>query len=87
VPEDAPFTRHDITRFLESRKVETRVLFAGNILNQPGFRNINCRVVGDLPNTNRVMRGAFFVGVYPGLGQAQLDYMLDQFHQFFRRFL
>jgi len=87
VPDDAPFTRHDITRFLESRKVQTRVLFAGNILRQPGFRNINCRVVGDLPNTNRVMRGTFFVGVYPGLGQAQLAYMLDQFHSFFRRFL
>jgi len=87
VPENAPFGRQEIIRFLESNQVETRVLFAGNILHQPGYKEITCRVVGDLPNTNRVMKGTFFVGVYPGLDQARLDYMLEQFHTFLHPFL
>jgi CDP-6-deoxy-D-xylo-4-hexulose-3-dehydrase len=79
---EAPFTREEVTRFLESRQVETRVLFAGNILKQPGYRNIEHRVVGELPVTELVMRNTFFVGVYPGLDQARLDYLLEQFQAF-----
>jgi CDP-6-deoxy-D-xylo-4-hexulose-3-dehydrase len=79
---EAPFTREDLTGFLESHLVETRVLFAGNILKQPGYRDIECRVVGDLPNTELVMRNTFFVGVYPGLDDARLAYILDQFKAF-----
>ena len=81
----APFTREELTGFLESRRVETRVLFAGNILKQPGYRHIECRVVGDLPNTELVMRNTFFIGVYPGLDRVRLDYMLDQFDAFLGR--
>ena len=81
---DAPFTRDEIQRYLESRNIETRLLFAGNILKQPGYRGIPHRVVGDLPVANQVMQGAFFVGVYPGLGQAQLEYMLEAFHSFIK---
>ena len=87
VPEGAPFSRQDLTRFLEDRLIETRVLFAGNILHQPAYRDIRCRVVGDLPVTNQVMRGTFFVGVYPGLDSQRLAYMLDQFHQFLQPYL
>lgn len=87
VPDSAPFTRHDLTRFLESRQIETRVLFAGNILQQPGYREIAHRVAGDLPNTNQVMRGTLFVGVYPGMDQPRLSYLLEQFDTFFRPFL
>jgi CDP-6-deoxy-D-xylo-4-hexulose-3-dehydrase len=79
---EAPFAREELTRFLEARQVETRVLFAGNILKQPGYRDIECRVVGDLPNTELVMRNTFFVGVYPGLDRVRLDYILDQFDAF-----
>jgi CDP-4-dehydro-6-deoxyglucose reductase, E1 len=86
VPDDAPFSREDLTRYLEAQKIETRVLFAGNLLHQPGYRDIDCRVIGDLQNTNQVMRGAFFVGVYPGLDQARLDYMLEQLGAFFGRY-
>ncbi|HHH41704.1 MAG TPA: lipopolysaccharide biosynthesis protein RfbH [Chloroflexi bacterium] len=86
VREGAPFRREDLTRFLESRNIETRLLFAGNILKQPAYRHIRHRIVGDLPNTDRVMRNAFFVGVYPGLDEARLDYMLATFADFFRRF-
>ena len=83
---EAPFMRHEITRFLEAHRVETRLLFAGNILKQPGYRNIQCRVVGDLPVADEIMRGVFFVGVYPGLDEQRLAYMLDIFAKFMSRF-
>ena len=60
-------------------------LFAGNITRQPGYRHIKHRTVGDLPNSDLVMRSAFFVGVYPGLDNARLDYMLEAFGDFFRQ--
>lgn len=79
VRKDAPFSREDCQRFLEARNIETRLLFAGNILKQPAYQNIECRVVGDLPVADRVLRRAFFVGVYPGLDDVRVDYMLDSF--------
>jgi CDP-6-deoxy-D-xylo-4-hexulose-3-dehydrase len=83
VRDEAPFLRHRITRFLEENKVETRPLFAGNILMQPGYRDIEHRVAGPLPVADHIMRGAFFVGVYPGLDIPQLDYMIETFGKFF----
>lgn len=85
IRDDAPFSRYDLTHYLEMRQVETRPLFAGNILEQPAYQGLNCRVVGNLPNAKRIMRGAFFVGVYPGLDTPQLDYMLDTFASFFKQ--
>jgi CDP-4-dehydro-6-deoxyglucose reductase, E1 len=85
VRDDAPFERHELTRFLEYNKVETRLIFAGNILKQPGYQHIERRVVGDLPVADKIMRGSFFVGVYPGLDQARMDYMLEMFGRFFER--
>jgi len=80
----APFTRHDLTTFLEGRNVETRLLFAGNVVRQPGYRHIEHRTVGDLPNSDLVLRSTFFVGVYPGLDDARIAYMLEAFADFFR---
>jgi CDP-6-deoxy-D-xylo-4-hexulose-3-dehydrase len=85
VRDDARFTRKDLVKWLEDAKIETRFLLAGNIVRQPGFVNIPHRTVGDLPNADIVMRSSFFVGVYPGLDQAQLEYILDQFEAFFER--
>jgi CDP-6-deoxy-D-xylo-4-hexulose-3-dehydrase len=84
VRDTAPFDRVTLTRYLEARRVETRVLFAGNILEQPGYKDIECRVIGDLPNADLVLRGTFFVGVYPGLDDQRLDYMLQVFADFLR---
>jgi CDP-6-deoxy-D-xylo-4-hexulose-3-dehydrase len=78
----APFDRDALQRYLERRSIETRLLFAGHILKQPGYRDIPCRVIGDLPIADLVMRASFFVGIYPGLGQAQLSYMLEIFYDF-----
>ena len=79
----APFSRRDLVTFLEEQNIETRLLFAGNIVRQPGYRHIEHRTVGDLPNSDLVLRSTFFVGVYPGLDDARIAYMLDTFADFF----
>jgi CDP-6-deoxy-D-xylo-4-hexulose-3-dehydrase len=84
VKESAPFMRHELTRFLELNKIQTRLLFAGNILRQPGYASITHRTVGSLEISDQIMRGTFFIGVYPGLDQPRLDYMVDQFQRFFK---
>lgn len=78
-------SRRELVAFLESRKIETRMIFAGNVIRQPGFRDIPHRVVGELTTSDRVMRDTFFVGVYPGLTPAMLDWMVDSFAAFFDR--
>ena len=85
VREKAPFSRYEITRFLEENRVETRPLFAGNLLKQPAYKNIKRRIIGDLSNSDLIMKGTFFIGVYPGLNQIRLDYMLETFRKFFKR--
>ena len=82
VGEGAGFEREELTGFLTSRQIETRNLFCGNILRQPAFMNIKHRTVGDLANTDRIMKDTFFIGVYPGLGEAEIDYMLETFAEF-----
>ena len=82
VREDAGFTRNDIVRFLEANRVETRPLFAGNLLRHPAFMNIPRRVVGDLRNTDTVMHRTFFIGVYPGLDEARLEHVEKVFARF-----
>jgi CDP-4-dehydro-6-deoxyglucose reductase, E1 len=82
--EGAGFTRAEIVRFLEANKVETRSLFAGNLLRHPAFQGIPHRIARDLINTDTVMNDVFFVGVYPGLDSARLDHMTSVFHRFMR---
>ncbi len=83
VRDNPRFTRNDLTRWLEQANIETRLLFAGNILKQPGYVNIPHRVAGELINSNLVMRGSFFIGVYPGLDDERIDYILETFDAFF----
>jgi len=85
VRNEAPFTRYELTRFLEDRLVETRPLFAGNILKQPAYKDINHRVIGNLQLTDQIMRTTFFVGLFPGLSRTHLDYMIDSLSDFFNQ--
>ncbi len=79
----APFCRNDLIQALETRHVATRLVFAGNLLRQPAYIDINRRVVGSLTNTDLIMNNAFWVGVYPGITDEMIDYMLEVFAQFF----
>ena len=82
VREDAGFTRADLTSYLEANRVETRHLFSGNLLRHPAFESIERRVVGDLANTDTVMNDTFFVGVYPGIDEPRMDYVIETFRRF-----
>ncbi len=75
------FSRNQIIGFLESKNIATRLLFGGNLLRQPAYKNIQCRVVGGLKNTDFVMNNVFWVGLYPGITQSMIDYTAETFHQ------
>ena len=75
----------ELTNALERANIETREIFAGNILAQPGYSNVDARVVGELTNTNRIMRDTFFIGVYPGLTDETIDFTIEEFMTFFRK--
>jgi CDP-6-deoxy-D-xylo-4-hexulose-3-dehydrase len=82
VREDAPFTRDELTRHLDSAKIGTRLLFAGNLLRQPAYANIECRTIGDMSNTDYVMDNVFWLGVFPGLTTEMLDFIAATMSQF-----
>jgi CDP-6-deoxy-D-xylo-4-hexulose-3-dehydrase len=79
--ETAPFSRNALIEFLYGRKIGTRQLFGGNLVRQPAYAGLNYRVVGDLGTSDRVMNQAFWIGVYPGLTQAMLDYVLETINE------
>ncbi len=79
--ETAPFSRNALIEFLNGRKIGTRQLFGGNLVRQPAYANLNYRVVGDLRTSDRVMNQAFWIGVYPGLTQTMLDYVLETINE------
>jgi CDP-4-dehydro-6-deoxyglucose reductase, E1 len=82
VREDAPFTRNQLTQFLDNRKIATRLLFGGNLVRQPAYRNSQYRVASPLDNTDFVMNQVFWLGVYPGLTRPMLDYVIEALVQF-----
>jgi CDP-4-dehydro-6-deoxyglucose reductase, E1 len=79
---DAPFTRDALVRHLDAHKIGTRLLFGGNLLRQPYMRGRDVRVVGDLANADIVTERTFWIGLYPGLTQAHLDYAVDTIRHF-----
>ena len=82
VREGAPFGRNRIVEFLEERKIATRLLFGGNLMRQPAYRDVPARAGAPLENTDFVMRNVFWIGVYPGIGPAMIDYVLETFRAF-----
>lgn len=74
---EAPIGRQQLLKFLDARKIATRLLFGGNLLRQPGFVDIPRRVVGDLSTCDHIMERTFWIGVYPGLTTPMLDYMIE----------
>ena len=86
----APFTQTQFARHLESKKIGNRALFGGNLLRQPAFVQLQkdrpqaFRVVGEMPGADELMQRALFLGTYPGLTPAMLEYELATIHDFVR---
>ncbi len=80
----ASIERNALVRHLEDRRVATRLLFGGNLLRQPAYQNLQHRVAADLPNTEIITSNTFWIGVYPGLSTAAIEYQIDQFEDFFK---
>lgn len=85
VREDAPFTRTELTNHLAMKGIETRNLFAGNIIKQPAYLNIEKRVVGSLKNTDFAMNNTFFLGTFPGMKLEMIQYSLECIADFCRQ--
>ena len=84
---DAPFSRVDLVKYIESKNIQTRLLFSGNILKHPCFDEMRAsgegfRVVGSLENTDNIMNNSFWIGVYPGMTRAMLDAMVKTIREF-----
>lgn len=78
IRDGAGFSREAVTGWLESRGIGTRLLFGGNLTRQPAYQGVPFRIVGDLPNADRIMRDTFWVGVFPGLDRQHLDYIVAE---------
>jgi CDP-6-deoxy-D-xylo-4-hexulose-3-dehydrase len=82
VREDAPFNREEIVRYLEDHKIATRMLFGGNLIKQPAYAEMKYRSVDNLVNTDLVMNNLFWIGVYPGLTEEKIGFVLETFREF-----
>ena len=82
VKENAGFTRDEIIEYLEKNKIQTRMLFAGNLIKHPCFDELRkekkgYRIMGELINTDKIMKDTFWIGVYPGITEEMIDFMLE----------
>ena len=86
VKENPHFSKNELILFLNSKLIDTRAIFAGNITKQPYFKNVKYRKIGNLRNTDVVMNNSFWIGVYPGISKEMIEYVLEQFKEFFKSF-
>lgn len=86
--DNTKFTRNDIVQYLENNNIQTRNLFAGNMLKHPMFNNlqkdVDYRVIGDLQNTNKIMNDSFWIGVYPNMSNEMIEYMIKKIKEYVR---
>jgi CDP-6-deoxy-D-xylo-4-hexulose-3-dehydrase len=85
IREESPLRRRELVVELERRNIGTRLLFGGNLTRQPAFRAVEHRVAGPLANTDRLMNDAFWIGVWPGIGDAERHYMVETLVEVVRR--
>lgn len=88
IKEGAPFTRFEITKYLEERDIQTRPVFTGNVLKQPGYQKMNAKRVRPegYPVTDHIMRNGFVIGCHHGLSSKQLNYMKKMFTEFLAKY-
>jgi CDP-6-deoxy-D-xylo-4-hexulose-3-dehydrase len=80
--ERAPFNRQDIIKWYEKCNIETRLLFSGNLIRHPAYEDIPIRIVGDLKNADKIMDDSFFLGVYPGIDEEKMNFILEKTEEF-----
>ena len=85
VQDGAPFTRDELTQYLNENQIGTRLLFGGNLIRQPAYQGVDYRVVGELTQTDKTMNDTFWIGVYPGITAEMVDYVLERIHTFVKR--
>ena len=85
VRDNATFTRLELIMYLEERMIQTRPLFAGNITKQAAYRNVTYRTIGTLNNATRILHNTFFTGIYPGLGDTEIDYIAENISDFLKK--
>lgn len=85
VNESAPFSRNELVQYLENQRIGTRLLFGGNLVRQPAYEALNYRIVGNLMNTDKVMNQAFWIGLFPGLTEEMLSYVISKIYNFIRK--
>ena len=83
----APFSRTQLTEFLENNKIGSRNVFSGNLLRHPAYKVLEYRIYGKIVNADMVMNGAFWLGVYPGIGDKQIDYMKAKISEFISSYI
>ena len=83
VKTSSPVSRNKLIQELDSRKIATRLLFGGNLLRQPAFIGTPQKVVGELKNTDLVMNDTLWLGVWPGLTDVMIDYVIESIHEIF----
>lgn len=83
VNENSPISRNDIVKKLNKKNIGTRLLFGGNLLKQPAYSDLNCRVIGDLTITNKIMQNVFWIGVQPSLTNAMLNHTINSLQEIF----
>lgn len=85
VQDRSSFTRQELVAYLEGHKIQTRMLFGGNLIRQPAYKYISYRIAGNLKNTDRVMLNGFGVGVYPGLRDEQIQHVVHILKSFIEK--
>ena len=85
VKSSAPFTRREITQYLEEHKIGTRLLFGGNLLHQPAFKHVPHKVFGELLNSDAIGLGTFWLGVHPGIDEQRMAYVVETMREFVRK--
>lgn len=86
IRDGSPFTRREITRFFEDQKIETRTVFAGNIVQQPAMKRVNYRTAAALTNSDKILKDTFFLGVGPHLTPKHNAYMSEVAVKFLQSF-
>jgi CDP-4-dehydro-6-deoxyglucose reductase, E1 len=82
IRENSPIKRNELLKYLDEKKIGFRLLFSGNVTKQPYMIGKSFRIVGDLKNTSTIMNNTFWIGLYPGLTNKQLDFVSDQIKNF-----